>query len=373
MAEYGAIVGAGISAGANIFGAWLGNKLTKEREEEARAENYKYNEMSADNADARTRALYNDLYSPYAQLQQLKDAGLSPSLFYGDGGGISGQAGAMGSGASGINPHAYGVPNFDFSQVSKTMAEERLLDAEARKANAEANMIKPKAEATIANLLADAGYKKAAESVQKAVAAGQILQNYITENTTEAQITTICAYAEEAEHKAVTAYHEMRSAKCTADFNEETYNTHVQMATAQLDQVLQAILESKSNVRLNNQKISKLRSDVLRDIEETMIKWKHLDINERQFDKYEDWIDAQIPYIKDQIEIKLKELDIQNRRLITETIIGTLKALAIGASAASYTKGAQGSLTQPNPKEILTPKGKAVQHRSYQYQDIWSE
>ncbi len=148
MAEYGQIAAAGISAGANIFGTWLGNKYAKEREEQARAENYKYNELAAQNADARTRALYNDLYSPSAQLQQIKDAGLSPSLFYGDGGGISGQSGAMGSGASGISPQVFGAPQFDFTQLAKSIAEVDLIKAQTQKTKSETTFQDMKNEVT---------------------------------------------------------------------------------------------------------------------------------------------------------------------------------------------------------------------------------
>lgn len=126
----GSIVGAGIGAGANIFGTILGNEYAAQRESEARQENYQYNERAAENADARTRALYNDIYSPQAQLQQLKTAGLSPSLFYGDGGGISGQAGAQGAGAGGISPNVFGAPIFDFAQLAKTIAETKLINAQ---------------------------------------------------------------------------------------------------------------------------------------------------------------------------------------------------------------------------------------------------
>ena len=59
--------------------------------------------MSADSADARTRALYSDLYSPEAKVKQLKEAGLSVGLMYGQGGagGTSSTAGAQGQGAGG--------------------------------------------------------------------------------------------------------------------------------------------------------------------------------------------------------------------------------------------------------------------------------
>lgn len=60
-----------------------------------------YNEAAAKNADKRTRALFTDLYSPQAKVKQLKDAGLSVGMMYGQGGasGTTSTAGAQGAGA----------------------------------------------------------------------------------------------------------------------------------------------------------------------------------------------------------------------------------------------------------------------------------
>ena len=46
--------------------------------------NYQYGEKAADASDRRTRELYTDLYSPAAKVKQLKEAGLSPGLMYGN-------------------------------------------------------------------------------------------------------------------------------------------------------------------------------------------------------------------------------------------------------------------------------------------------
>lgn len=141
MFGVGTAAAAGINAAANIGIAGMNNMWAAKREKTARAENYKYGEMAADSADARTRALYNDLYSPQAQLQQIKDAGLSPSLFYGDGGGISGQAGAQGSGAAGVSPTTFGAPPLELGEIFKTIAETGLINAEKKKIESETNVI----------------------------------------------------------------------------------------------------------------------------------------------------------------------------------------------------------------------------------------
>ena len=57
----------------------LSNEVQMER-------TFGYNERAAKNSDARTRALFTDLYSPEAKVKQLKDAGLSVGMMYGQGG-----------------------------------------------------------------------------------------------------------------------------------------------------------------------------------------------------------------------------------------------------------------------------------------------
>ena len=72
----------------------LNNELQMER-------TFGYNERAAKNSDKRTRALFTDLYSPEAKVKQLKKAGLSVGLMYGQGGasGTSSTQGAQGAGA----------------------------------------------------------------------------------------------------------------------------------------------------------------------------------------------------------------------------------------------------------------------------------
>lgn len=97
MSLLGIIAGGAVQAGIGAFNNFWG----QQQQEEARRQNYMLGEMAAQNADARTRALYNDIYSPAALLKQYKEAGLSPSLMFGGTPGQGGQAGAQGTGANG--------------------------------------------------------------------------------------------------------------------------------------------------------------------------------------------------------------------------------------------------------------------------------
>ena len=92
-----------IGTAGGILQNKIQNEQSKQNIEHAAAVNYGYGEMSADNAQARTKALYSELYSPEAKVKQLKEAGLSVGLMYGQGGagGTSSTAGAQGQGAGG--------------------------------------------------------------------------------------------------------------------------------------------------------------------------------------------------------------------------------------------------------------------------------
>ena len=92
-----------IGTAGSILQNKIQNEQSKQNIEHAAAVNYGYGEKSADNAQARTKALYSELYSPEAKVKQLKEAGLSVGLMYGQGGpgGTSSTPGAQGQGAGG--------------------------------------------------------------------------------------------------------------------------------------------------------------------------------------------------------------------------------------------------------------------------------
>lgn len=122
----------GTNVGTGIANTFFGSLMA---EHNAKV-NYKYNEMAANKADSRTRALYGDFMSPAARISQLKDAGLSPSI-YADGAGAGAQgvtAGAQGAGASGIGGGAGQISPVDMANI-------RLANAQANKADAETNNI----------------------------------------------------------------------------------------------------------------------------------------------------------------------------------------------------------------------------------------
>ena len=66
-----------IGTAGSVLQNKIQNEQSKQNIEHAAAVNYGYGEMSANNAQARTKALYSELYSPEAKVKQLKEAVVS--------------------------------------------------------------------------------------------------------------------------------------------------------------------------------------------------------------------------------------------------------------------------------------------------------
>lgn len=128
MGLLGTIIGAGINAG---MGA-LNNQWAAERAREDRAENYKYGEMAATNADTRTRALYNDFYSPSALARQYKEAGLSPSIMFGGTPGQGGASGASAAGAASVSTPFMPMSLLEGAQIANLNAQTDKVKAETK-------------------------------------------------------------------------------------------------------------------------------------------------------------------------------------------------------------------------------------------------
>lgn len=129
MADFlGALIGGAMGMANSALNAGYQRELA----EQDRLENYMYNEMAAGNADKRTRALYNDFYSPGALLKQYKEAGLSPSLMFGGTPGQGGMSGAQGAGSAGIQTHYTPISFMEGVQAANIAAQTQKIKAETK-------------------------------------------------------------------------------------------------------------------------------------------------------------------------------------------------------------------------------------------------
>lgn len=135
MGVLGAIIGA---AGQIGLGA-INNAWAAEQAKYDRAENFRYGEMAAQNADARTRALYKDFYSPEALTKQYKEAGLSPSMMYGGTPGQGGISGAMGNSGP-IQTPFMPMSMIEGAQIANIAAQTEKTKAETKNINKDTDL-----------------------------------------------------------------------------------------------------------------------------------------------------------------------------------------------------------------------------------------
>lgn len=269
------------------FKSGFDNLIGYFREGQAREENYRYNEMAANNADKRTRALYNDLYSPAAQLAQLKKAGLSPSLFYGDGGGIAGQTGAMSAGGGSVSPSVFGIDPM-------TLAQTKLMEMQAYKAKQEGDAVKPTAEASIKQMLADAGYKEAASKAQEAAAEYQNIKTTIETEGKKWTLQEMEWRAKKFQWNAEQAFWEYKDKELEYNFNEETFNSRMLLVDKQVQQITADILLKNAQTNLAIEQQEQIKQAVLQ-------RWEELRLKAVQLAQMKESIDNQKKFWDDSI------------------------------------------------------------------------
>lgn len=258
----GYLVGGGLSA----MNTLINNGIAKHRENISRQQNYMYNEFAAENADKRTRALYSDLYSPAARMQQLKDAGLSPSLFY-EGAGVGGstQQGAMGAGVSGISPQTYGITAADAAQFALLKAQKENIEADTDNKRMHlgeqaANIEKTYAE--IGQIFADKGLKEAQTSLVSSQRITQELVNYVKEGTKDFDIKHAYYLMNKAKNDSDYSYYLAKKAGIEAYISDKTKETLIEQTRLQNAEILASIAEKDSNVRLNDTERENLINEI---------------------------------------------------------------------------------------------------------------
>ena len=229
------------TAGANsLFGMLNAKKIAKL--------NYKYNEKAAQNADARARALYKDLESPMATIRQLKEAGLSPSLYAGGNvGGSIGANGAQGQGTSGVS-----FQNGMMSPIDVAGIE--VQEAQARKLNAEADELEglnAMGKAKIGELFASAGLKTAQKNYTEAETRMQNIENYIADETKEYSIAKIKYNANEAEYNANKAFWEAENEQFKWTWNTETFEKQKEKLANEAAEIAARAAYERSGAALN--------------------------------------------------------------------------------------------------------------------------
>lgn len=338
-------IGAVIGGMGNILSAEINNSHAAQREHAARQENYYYNEKAADKADQRTRALYHDLYSPQAQIEQIEAAGLSPSIFASGGlAGKSGVSGAQGSGASGISPNVYGVDPIGAalaaSQIAKTKAETKNIEANTPNIQKQGLLI----DAQVKKTLAEAGYTEAVTEMTNIQKQLHGLMYTIEQWKYDEGITQEMIESEARNLYNTSLLNEElhNQANIKTKLDNATFKDNVKYIALQNAQITSDIFLKESQVQLNNTQAQAL-------LENLIIDWYKAD-TQRLSEK------AKVVHMKNQISTELKKLGVQANISQNENEIkimtSILQSLTSIVTMSMLTKG--GIKLQPTQQQTQT-------------------
>lgn len=325
-----------LGAGIDFLSARYNNKMAAEREAAAREENYKYGEMAANAADIRTRELYGDLYSPGAQMQQIKKAGLSPSI-YASGGiaGKSGVSGAMGTGSGAVGPQTYGINPLAAAQVKSQID---LNKAQARKLNTEADTTEGKnqrGQAEISNLLAQNGLTKASTAYTQAQTETQQWQNYITSSTADFSIKTCEYMSYKSAYEMEETYWKAANEKQDYKFNQETFEARVGQEKETWVNLQFEALQKNANIKLTKAQTELVKGELSMLYDTSMREWAQLDVNRADQETRAKLINKQVENFERQLDQKDKELRIENRNSWFNNINNSIRTVAYSASCVA--------------------------------------
>lgn len=139
-----------LSTVGGLLANHFANTQSQSNTSKSRQENFMYGEMAANAADERYRKQYLNFFSPKAQLKQLKEAGLSPSVMYQGGAGAGGATAPQGGGAGGIQAPHYPTSALEAAQIGLMQAQINNINEDTIAAEIENGMRKLNAQ-TFAN------------------------------------------------------------------------------------------------------------------------------------------------------------------------------------------------------------------------------
>lgn len=293
-------VGSGVISGlfgiANtaISNAWADSRTAKDRKM-----NYRYNELAAQNADARTRALYNDFYSPQALANNYIEAGLSPSLMFG---GTPGQGGAQG--AQGAGPAGPQTPFMPFSLVEAAQAA--ALMAQAKKTEAETNTIEGNNQrglAEIADTLANAGFKQASTRLTSLQSDWQEVENLYQRDFKDLDLEQLAETVEMTEWQAKSAKWQAKKDKISYQWDKEIYDNGVNPMLESTKNMIADTLLKGAQKELTEKQRQEVSQHIQYMIDDIFIRKMHLNNETFMLDFDRNLKEAQTEYYKRSKEI----------------------------------------------------------------------
>lgn len=278
--------------------------------------NYYLNEKAAKNADKRQRQQFHDLYSIQAQLKQIKDAGLSPSLMYG---GVPSQGGASApqGGTRGGGSYTTPLDTAMMTNIENTQADTNLKNAEAD--NLRADTTNKEIQNYIDNLTKDTSVQERQQNLQVLVALG-------TKYLSESQLNI----ATKDKTNWETTWSQIKS-------NEELKLLRNQNAL-----YLAQIVTENTKQELNQQQTDTLSAQIDKWQMDVSQRYYELDIQSWSQQAQENWWQSQADNLIDRLEFDTKkiglELDFSNKKMWIDNAFDIGKSAVI-ATGMVFTRG----------------------------------
>lgn len=357
LSTAGAIgLSAGLGAGGNLLAAGI-NAIVAKRQQERQ---FQYNELAADNADKRTRALYNDLYSPAAQMEQIKAAGLSPSIYAS--GGIAGKQGVSGAQGAGVaQAPVFGVDPIGAAlagaQIAKTKAETNNINADTNNKKKTNGLI----DAQIIDTYANAGLKTAQTSLTQVQTGLEQVQLNIASATESAQVQGVLDNLNRVFYESVIAQHEADRRGLLYKKESALFQTEINKSIAEYENMLMDLSVKSAGIQLTQAQAKSL-------LETVNINWYNANTNRESAHAQGKYLEEQVKQWAVQNEIDLQKLDQQKTQMWIDgvcRVVGTLGNVACAALGADTISNNQTTYVE-TAEDVYDKNGsyKGTKHRT---------
>ena len=332
MKELGMAIG---TAAGSIFGSLMGNKMQQDQfgnQLTLMKKQHEYNEASANAAQARAYEMWEKT-NYAAQIEQMKKAGLSPALMYG-------QAGAGGGTVSGAQGQGTSQPT-DRSiemklkgqemglQLANLASQIKLNESQANKNNAEANKTAgvdtELAKTSIENLIsqtknekdrniliwADKRFKEAAADMQEASAKLASGQN--------AKIGYEIKLIQKSLDKMEI---DMNGVELDNELKRRVMDSKVQEAEISVKALMNSILVGNSQIKLNNQEAEAITDKVMQDWQSVAQQWNKLQQSGQSIEIDRERMENETKKILNDIVISGKKLTLEQQQQLIDVVLG---------------------------------------------------
>lgn len=346
---------AAFSGALGMIQGRINQYYASEMASQARAENYMYNERAAENADRRTRALYEDFYSPAALMRQYKEAGLSPSLMFGGTPGQGGMSGAQGAGTAG-QPTTF-TP-FNMVETAQAAA----LFAQAEKTREETKTERgenAKGAALLANIGADTGNKEAQTHLTQLQSEWQALENFYQKPFKDLEYNQLEETIDLVKWQAQGAKYAAKKGKIDYRWSQELYDDGVNPMKEQVSNMIADTLLKGAQKNLTEEQQNEVRQHVQYMIDDIFIRTMHLNNETFMVDYDRKLKEAMAEYHKRAKELmgEITNQDEYNRWM---ELGGKILTTAVNIGALYFLKGGAGAtkaVIPPIPYKGITATG----------------